>query len=566
MKVSGGSRAGRSGATGADASSTLDPGEVRTRDQGDEYSVSGGSVRDLAKAPELPSDHRTAAELADAGALEDALDRLRRIADDGGRTPSERAAAAAWAGALVRRQRPADATPWLASAEALDPDGPLTRALQIEIAIDRGDVQAALDAGRAWAEVQPNEPLAHRALAEALIADANPKEALVHAERARDLTADPRTAAEHRILLTIAHAAAMANDPARLVMTAEASLRALPDDAQMHALAADYMLPNFASPNRKAIKARFERANRCYQAGDFEAVKEIALDILRIDPKDGLAHALYAIGARAAQMKRQPLVAAVDDTEKRHALIARLETVAARATLKGRPGRPSDLFPDWPRLNELQRATVAASALGYGKLLPLLIEDRVVYRFPLPGQSCVDREIDPHGDPSEPAGLGRFFYAVRGKSDESGLWAATGAEEIDRAAHGKYNTITHEIAHLVHKLLLRLFERREREEALSAELDALALVPLTIDARFREARGKRNDQLLVDGYSGLNVFEFFAQGMMSYLALDPNGPMTPAKLFARNPAFGGLAAKLAGQWSELPEACWRPPPTTNLPR
>jgi hypothetical protein len=498
-----------------------------------------GTTSGTAPPPARPSPdaHRTASELVDAGRIDEAIATLRGLADDRTRSPDERANAAAWLGILIRRDRPSAAAEMFELASAVAPNAAIVGWLSTELAIDRGDVTAALACSEKLVREQPNDPFAHRARSSALLADAQAQAALASAERAVELAGDPRFAAEHRLLLGVAYAAAFANQPQRVVSAAQESLRHKPHDGLMHTLVGEFLVPSFEGPHRRSIEAKFERANRRYQQGDYETVKNIALDVLSIDPQDGLAHALYGIAAKAQRVASRPLVEAIDSEEKRRQLIGALESAAARATVKGRPGRPSDLFPDWLKLNEVQKATVAASALPYGIMIPRLIEQHAVYRFALPGTSCADASIDPNVRRSDELGLGRHFYALRGRAKLGDQWVVSGVEEIDFAARGEYNTITHELAHLVHVVLLDLAAKRDNEHDLSKLDFELSLFPLRIDSAYRNARMKRNGEQLLDAYSGSNVYECFAQGIMSCLALSPEGSMQPEKLLARNPSM-----------------------------
>jgi hypothetical protein len=317
-------------------------------------------------------------------------------------------------------------------------------------------------------------------------------------------------------------------------------------------LIADFLVPNFSGAHRKGIEAKLDRANRRYQAGDYDEVKKIALEILQIDGKDGLAHALYAIAVRAKKQVQAPLVAALAGEEQRRTAVEQLTQLAARAEVKGRPGRPSDLFPDWHALTEIQRATIAVSVLPFGVMVPKAIEAGAIYRFALPGTSCADPSIDARANPSEGVGAGRYLYAARGRARLEDKWVASGVEEIDRAARGDYNTITHEFSHLVHGLMLDLAVRREREEELTPVEDRLALASMEIESLFRQARMKRGGEQLVGAYAGSNVYEYFAESLMSHLALAPDGPMSPSKLEARNPAFTRFAGRLCGLISAEP--------------
>lgn len=518
----------------------------------DSYRGDGTTRIAAAPGPSISAPIRSALEQYETGRIPDALATLTALSADTSKPAADRADAAAWAGLIIRRDRPSSAGVWLDRATELAPASSLAAWLKTELLLDRAQVREALELTAALIEERPKDPLAFRARTSALLADAKPEEALAAAERALELAPDREWAARHRLFLGVGYGAAFANKPKRLVAALEESLALTPNDFLAHSLLSDFVAPpSFTGAHRTRIEAKFERANRRYQAGDYEAVKKIALEILDIEPKDGLAHALFGIAVKAQQKAELPLLSAIDGEAKRKTMIASFTQLTAQATVKGRPGRPSDLFPDWHALNDLQRATVAASVLPFGNMVARAIEAKAVYRLALPGTSCADASIDPGANLSESIGAGRYLYAVRGRARLDDKWVVSGVEEIDRAARGDYNTITHEFAHLVHGLMIDLNARREREEPLSKTEQAFAFASMEIEALFRQARSGRSGEQLVDSYAGSNLYEYFAQSLMSHLALSSEGMMTREKLEARNPAFSKFAARLDKLFAEL---------------
>lgn len=523
------------------ARSKKPPAEQRV----DTYRADGTARIEVTAGPSISAPIRAAIEQYEAGRIPDALQTLSALSADSTKSELDRADAAAWAGLIVRRDRPSSADVWLEKAAQLAPSSSLAAWLKTELLLDRAQVREALELTATLIEQRPTDPLAFRARTSALLADAKPEEALAAAEHALELAPDREWAARHRLFLGVGYGAAFANKPKRLVAALEESLALAPNDFLAHSLLSDFVVPpSFAGAHRTRIDAKFERANRRYQAGDYDAVQKIALEILAVEPKDGLAHALFGIAVKAAQKEKLPLLSAIDSEPKRKAAIADFTALTARATVHGRPGRPSDLFPDWTALNEVQRATVAASVLAFGNMVPKAIEAGAVYRLALPGTSCADASIDKRASLSESIGAGRYLYAVRGRARLEDKWVVSGVEEIDRAARGDYNTITHEFAHLVHGLMIDLNARREREEPLTKSEQALAFASMELEALFRQARMNRGGEQLVDAYAGSNIYEYFAQSLMSHLALSSEGMMTAEKLITRNPAFARFAERL----------------------
>src|SRR5262249_1040293 len=73
-----------------------------------------------------------------------------------------------------------------------------------------------------------------------------------------------------------------------------------------------------------------------------------------------------------------------------------------------------------------------------------------------------------------------------------------------------------------------------------------------IERLYNEAKDSKNGQTLLDPYSGNSVFEYFAQGMMSYINPKTDGDETARHLYSRNPRLFELVREHVHKWRELP--------------
>lgn len=496
-----------------------------------------------------------------------ALQHFAVVVHDDGLPPLLRATAASRAVGATLEARPLEARYWCLKAQVIDDQSVPARWALTQVQIRSGGLTEGLRLARALVADHPETPLAWALLATALTHDAQPAEAIRAAQEALDRLPPTDHAAQAQALNLIAYGHSMLGQSGEALAALQDSLRRHPTEPRTHAIIADYLVPDFSDRRRRAqVTPKLAAINHAYQAGDLERVWRLAAEVVRIDPNDGLGHSILSIVDEQRIASRRPLVEVLATTRQRTALIQQLEKVCARATVGQRPGRPSDLFPDWKILTELQRATVAASILGFGKLVPLLLKSGAKYRLPPPGTSVIDRKIDPAYDPKDEPALGRRSYAMRGLARPTDRFVVTGVERLELAARGEYNTVGHELLHLLHFAFEDLEQRALRQPYQRPLLAELAKVPGQIRRLYREAVARRNDQRPLDGYSAVDEYEFFAQGAMSYLALSDDGPMQASKLEARNPRLWRLVSRLVTLLSDFPEEATPPDPQRRTPR
>ncbi len=504
-----------------------------------------------------------------AGDIDGAFLAWGRAYRDQDSPPAMRALAAVSAGRLALSQdRLASAEFWCISAELLAPDVPATQRLRLSLAAERKESDLVIELTERLLARSPKDLALLRTRAQALLDDAEPTEACRVAAEAYALgEADPNLTKEARLRNVRLYAFALTKDNRadEAVAVLEKALAWAPDDVSLHARIAEYVAPDWKNLGlRQQVQPMFQAANRAYQEGDGLRVQQQAQKILALDPKDGLAHCLYTIGHDLIAFQKKPLATPLSTPEQRQALIQKLEGVLAQARLQTGPGNAMDLFPEWPILTELQQATVAYSILGYGQLLPALLEKGAKVRFALPGTSCADPKIDPFADITKKKAFGRMSYVGRGWAYHTKAYVVCGLEHLEDAARGGRNTLTHEMAHLIHFHLRDLFDAHQ-EQALDPERLSLANYFPQIELLYQEAMQKQAGQQLLDAYSGTNVWEYFAQGMMGYLAMTDRLKESGPRLYTRNPHLFELAEELAGRLSDYPAIAPGPkPPAAGL--
>ncbi len=444
-------------------------------------------------------------------------------------------------------------------ARALAPNAPGNGRLLLEILVRRGEVAPALAQVNVLLAESPHDTVLLRHKALLLLSDSRAREGLEAATAAvREAEQSGNAALLADTRMTYAYALRRNNRAAEAVAQYRAVLVYNPRSVGAHRAIAEYVLPNFASPQRPIVERYFHEANDAYRRGDFAAVKRLALRILKLDPNEGVAHRMFAIAADAAGDARvdaaaggPQLVPQLDTQEKRAALVRTLEQLAhdARVGTPPRPGRIQDLYPEWDQLSELQRATVALSTLPYGAVITMAIEAGARYRLAFPGTSGV--ALDPKMRRDTRNAFGRYFYAIGGWQRTG--FVVTNIYRVDGAARGRYNSVAHELAHVVHWLLDRARTKRKQhgEAALSPRERELARADDTIDSLYQEAMHRRNGQALLDPYSGNTRFEYLAQGMMAYLNPGKSEP-NARQLFSRNPRLWHFVQKLSHSLRRFP--------------
>ncbi len=362
----------------------------------------------------------------------------------------------------------------------------------------------------------------------------------------------------NRVLLGAASAAYRHARPDEAVALSRRVLGADPENEAAHSRLAELVLPNFAHPQRPLIERHFQQANRAYAQGDYAQVRKLALQICALDPDEGLAHKLFVTACERLEQQPLPLLPALA-VANQQPLIDQLSQVVARATVSERAGRVEDLFPDWGRLSRLQQATAAYSVLGYAEMIPDLLERGAQVRLVAPGTSLTAEDRFSKRDKKK--AFGRHSYSGRGWAYRSRLLVMMGAEKLEAAARGKYNTLTHEFGHLVHYQLMHA-DQQTQEGEVDSRTRAQAEAFQAVEAHFTQASERRDGQSLLDAYSGTNVWEYWAQGAMAYLAPTSDNKENPARLYDRNPKLWQLVSDLVAKWAQFPPqvAAPRPPP------
>lgn len=308
--------------------------------------------------------------------------------------------------------------------------------------------------------------------------------------------------------------------------------------------------PDFSAPHRPQVEAALASASQAFQAGDWDKVQAEAQAILQMDSKEALAFNLFAV-AEQRRVDTRPLLDALATAPQRAQLIAQLESVLAET---GR--QPAQLFADWPGLNELQKAKAAHSALLYGDLLPEMMARRPARQIHLvpPGESCTSRDPNTDRNASHDA-FGRQWYGTRGWVGQRDV--VIGLEDLEAAARGGYDTLTHELAHLAQSVLQQrglIGAKPKTRIALMTQglgRDQVRSFDEALNKRFNEARMGVQAQPVTE-YAGTCVEEYFAESMMA--AVNPvEGPgPNQARLKARDPKMAALASALFEDLSRLP--------------
>jgi tetratricopeptide (TPR) repeat protein len=531
--------------------------------------------REQARAP-IQGRIDKAKALAKGGKLEEAIALLRAVIADEARPAAERARAALVASelAFAGDRTTTRSELFLLRATALDPRVSGAARVHAKLLWQQGQTREALTKIEEALAADPNNIDLLRSRARLLIVNSRPAAALPVVERAMRLARTRGLKGKALAELERSYAWVLYENkkPADAVAVAK-RVTANPDASLNQRSSAHTLLAELCAPpsfnagatsqddrtdlgpaQKAAAKKLFEDAQTAYQAADYAEVRRLAEEIFKIKPDDAMAHRMWAIAGRAEQVAGRALIPPLDTAAERTAVVKKLEALAAtaRVGVPPRPGRPEDLFPEWNRLTPVQQATVAYSILGYGDLIPKVIESGAKYRLAHVGESATfyDPAVESNG-PSD--SFGRYPYAGRGWWNPTNDVIVTGLEKIDGAARGGYDTITHEFAHLVHGMLKKAKQRvtagtpRAGDNALAADFDRIATL-------YDEALNRRNGQDMLEAYSRKNQWEYFAQAMMSYLSPDPTGQNEESsrRLFQLNPNMWRFVRNFANQHRDFP--------------
>lgn len=481
-----------------------------------------GTVR-LARAPAAI---QAAVEEAVAGDQPlDAIATLEGFADDERQPLADRVKAALALGNLAadvfRSTDKAEAA--LAKAKSLSLDAvadPRAKLLEARLLIAKQDPQGAL---AILSELEPT-PEVSVLRADALRRSGEPKEAEGVAAMALE------TATTHRseLLFQQAYGAFVAWEPHKARQLAKESFAERPN-RQAAQLLRNLVLPKFDAETRPLIESRLKSAHQAYQKGDFAEVRRLALDVLRFDDNEALGYHLYAVAALRSTEDR-PISADLDTPEKRRALIDRTNEAFAKAG-----ATPDRLFVEWNDLTELQQATIGRSVIAYAEILPDVLAKKPRRRYHLvsPSQSCVD--FDPNTDRTDANSTGVTWYGTRGWV--AGPTIVTGLEDVDAAAHGSYDTVAHELSHVVQDMLERKPYEAWPEPIRAFVASEIPNPPKDFGAivRMLHARASSGVAQPITFYAASMPEEYFAESMMSFLNPTEFVENNKARLEERDP-------------------------------
>lgn len=418
-----------------------------------------------------------------------------------------------------------------------------------------------------------------------------------------------------------------------------------------HAAVAERLTPRFRGDRRiphgtisrahiQAIERKFSEAEtlfnravgrppaeRAQAEAELRQVRQLAEDILAIDPDDGLAHIMWSNARNAEATLGEPLITPIDTPEERRQVLDHLRSLADRANITDPAGAAPQprtgqghaalrqLFPQWDQLSETQQAVVAYQILGYGELIPLVIEQGAQYH--IVGVGTSGAAVDPGTLPTERNQQDRAYYVIRGWAYDTGNghFIQTGVEDILTGGRGGYPTFTHEFGHLVHQVFdnagqeVRRLQRAGRP--IPPDLQRLASYGQRIQTEFQRVRADQpraiyyaveealhanppravtpqaqrvHDDYLAayqrnnggasppaqpspplnrffNSYSSRNPAEYFAESAMNLMI---GGSEDRARsLFSRNPAMWDFARELRDQYGSYPAGY---DPQNNFPR
>ncbi len=309
--------------------------------------------------------------------------------------------------------------------------------------------------------------------------------------------------------------------------------------------------PDFGAAHRPGVEQKLAAASAAFQAGDWTGVQAEAVAILDIEPNEALAFHLYA-SAELRRVETRPLIDSLSSPAKQAALVAKLQQVFEKAGSK-----PERLFADWKGLNRLQQAKVAQSTLLYADVLPEILSrqpTRTIHLVP-PGESCTARDPDTDKRARHDA-FGRHWYGTRGWVGKKDV--VIGLEDVQTACHGGYDTVTHELSHLVQDALQKRgmmgMGQNTRIALMRQGLgpDQVLSFNEALDKRFAEAQRGVSAQPVTD-YAGTCVEEYFAESMMASANPEPGTGPNAQRLSQRDPKMAQLAEALIADLRASPD-------------
>ncbi|MFY9555355.1 MAG: tetratricopeptide repeat protein [Blastocatellia bacterium] len=360
---------------------------------------------------------------------------------------------------------------------------------------------------------EPGSASAHAMLARALLETGKNSEAAQEAERAIELDAYDVEA-----LYTLAYVKAIERKAGDALSLARRVVSLDPFNAGARRVLSQYLDGQAGYDQRVGAQARmrYERARALKQEGNLEkAVTEFEAALL-IEPRYyraliGLADACLrkddyeraaAVAKLAAEVDPDGTIAHLELSCAYRGLgeRARIEIGATDfATLfYGQPVPPAyaltrKIFPNYGALTKRQQSVIDKAVAPLAELLPKLAQSKARHYL----MAYDQRPGDLHGltDVADQRTFdGRYYASIRGVG---GRIAVSGAEHIDQAARGGFNTIAHEFAHQIHIAALGKKDVKE--------------IRHLYERAVREGR-------TLDYYASANEHEYFAQGYEAFIS------------------------------------------------
>ncbi|MCB9650858.1 MAG: hypothetical protein H6730_30345 [Deltaproteobacteria bacterium] len=521
------------------------------------------ATRGDASAATRRANNPLAARLAAARERETELSTLQATLADP-RRPAEVRGKAGVAAALLlvqRNLRPDAGEAALNQALALAPalaESPDAQRARVMIRLGRGDAMGAQAILRPLLAAAPEDPELMVLAAEARRQEGDPAGALGLLAEARALVdAEKSPGVAARLAFTAAYASFAAGRPQDTLRYGREAFalgvgpaRDTRVASKASQLLRELMCPDFEAPHRAEVEAGLERATAAFQRGDWDAVQLEAQAILQKEPDEALAFHLFAVSEQR-RVDDRPLIAALATPEQRAALIAKLEAELAAAGTTPQRAVPGlgRAQRDAAGQGRPQRAVVRRAPARHARGPP-----RSEHPPGAAGESCTSRDPDTARTAKHDA-FGRHWYGTRGWVGRRDV--VIGLEDVEAAARGGYDTVTHELGHLAHAAL----ERRGFEGAGPNTRIALMRQGLGPDQlrSFGEALTRRFDEARAGGaarpvtdYAGTCVEEYVAESLMAAANPIPSPGPCQERLQARDPKMAALAEAIFADISRLP--------------